>query len=187
MLGDINSHRLVVLSQCERETIGACFCKRLQLTPGEYEKCLEWCKNNKLLIIKTFGALPKKKRLDTEFKVNRSLFAKIIKCYGLKILKCHGKKTHPISIEVPLRTDSMKKKKKFVEHIKTDYPELYLRCWKASCCSVKLFSKTFKNQNFKTDNYSLRSVFVRKNQLPFRMYWKLKSPNETVRDQNLFV
>ena len=179
MLGDSKSHRLVVLSKCERETIGTCFCKRLQLTPNEYKKCLEWCKNNKPLILKTFGALPKKKQLDTEFKVNRSLFAKILKCYGLKTRVCNVKKDHPIKLNVPLQSDSIKKKKEFVEKIKCDYPELYMNCWKASMGSVKLFPKTFKRQNFKKNNISLISIFVRRNQEPFRLYWKLKSPNET--------
>ena len=171
MLGDSTSHKLQLLSRCERDTIGFPFCTKLQLTPDEYDKCLLWCSKNTEDVLKTFGALPKKKRYKNEFSKNQAMFKKILRCYGLKPMKCGGHKQHPIDFDVPNQGDSMAMKKQFVQLIKTKYPELYTRCWNASLASNHLFPKTFKTLYLKTGNISLRSVFVRKNQNAFRLYW----------------
>ena len=171
MLGDSNSHRLVLLSRCERETINYCFCKRLQLTPEEYEKCLKWCMKNMCDILKTFGALPNKAKLDNEYKKSRALFRKVLGCYGLKPFVC-GSKIYAITLEIPAQSDSNKIKRKFLEYTKEKYPGLYIRAWKSSLC-VKLYPKVFRQQNFKAENITLKSIFVRQGQDPFRLYWSI--------------
>ena len=171
MLGDSNSHRLVLLSRCERETINTCFCTRLQLTPEEYEKCLKWCLKNMCEILKTFGALPNKAKLDNDYKKSRALFRKLLGCYGLKPFVC-GSKIYAINLDVPAQSATVKEKGDFMEYTKKTYPELYRRSWRASLCN-KLYSKAFRQQNFKAENITLKSIFVRKGQSPFRMYWSI--------------